>query len=74
VTATNVTGPWRLPEFYNAYADGTNYVTNIITEGLHAGVQWNLLLPQFLPTANGAAGGPPSRNAFYALRNPAPAP
>ncbi len=68
-TSTNINGPWVLPEFYNNFADGT---TNLATESLHAGVQWNLMVPQYLPTSDGNAGGPLSRTALFRLQNPPP--
>ena len=70
VTATKLNGPWLLPEFYNGYADGTN---SVATQSLHAGQQWNLMLPQYLPTVNGSPGGPVSPTAFFKLQNPPPA-
>ena len=70
VTANKLTGPWLLPEFYNNYADGTNAVA---TQSLHGGHQWNLMLPQYLPTASGSPGGALSPNAFFKLVNPPPA-
>ena len=70
VTASTLNGPWLLPEFYNGYADGTNTVA---TQSLHGGQQWNLMLPQYLPTANGSPGGALSPNAFFRLVNPPPA-
>ena len=71
ITATNLTGgSWLLPEFYNNYTDGTNAVA---TQSLHGGHQWNLMLPQYLPTANGSPGGALSPNAYFKLVNPPPA-
>ncbi len=68
-TATNLSGPWLLPEFYNSYADGTN---SIATQSLHSGLQWNLMLPQYLPTVDGLPGGAISPTAFFRLQNPPP--
>lgn len=65
-TATNLTGPWRLPEYY---ADGTNQLP---TELLQQNEQWNLMLPQYLPTANGVPGGPLSPTAFFRLSTTEP--
>ena len=69
-TSTNVTGPWLLPEFYNNYADGT---ATLPTQTTQAGIRWNLMLPQYLPTVDGLPGGTISPNAFFRLENPAPA-
>jgi hypothetical protein len=68
-TSTNLSGPWFLPEFYNSYADGT---TSVGTQTTQAGVRWNLMLPQYLPTSDGTVGGPLSPNAFFRLSNPPP--
>jgi hypothetical protein len=71
VTAAKlIGGTWLLPEFYNGYADGTN---SVATQSLHGGQQWNLMLPQYLPTANGSPGGPLAPDAFFKLINPPPA-
>lgn len=76
-TATNVqSGPWKLPEFYNSYTDGTNSIATLTTQ---AKVRWNLMQTYYLPTAdgsqgtNGVAGGPLSRNAFFRLQTNPPA-
>jgi hypothetical protein len=72
-TAPSVTGPWHLPEFYNSYTDGTNAIA---TQTTQAKVRWNLMMPWYLPTADGSqgtnqtVGGPLSPNAFFLLQNP----
>ena len=72
-TATNLTGPWRLPEYYNAYADGTNA---LLTESQHGSKRWTLMLPQYLPTVNGQTNppgwNPLSPTAFFRLTTIAP--
>jgi hypothetical protein len=70
--ATNLTGPWRLPEYYNGYGDGSNYIYTLPTETLHGGTNWSLMLSQYLPTANGLAGGPLSPTAYFRLTTTAP--
>jgi len=69
VTSTNLNGPWSLVEAYNnSYADGTNNLYVVPTQGLHNGVKWNLMLPQYLPTADGDTNlGPLSKTAFFRL-------
>ena len=70
-TATNLGGLWLLPEFYNNYADGLN---TLPTQTTQAGIQWNLILPQYLPTVDGTPGGVISPRAFFRLQNPPPSP
>jgi hypothetical protein len=76
-TGTNiVSGPWKLPEFYNSYTDGTNVVANQTTQ---AKVRWNLMQQYYLPTADGSqgtnqtVGGPLSPKAFFRLQTNPPA-
>jgi hypothetical protein len=76
-TGTNiVSGPWKLPEFYNSYTDGTNVIANQTTQ---AKVRWNLMQLYYLPTADGSqgtnqtAGGPLAPNAFFRLQTNPPA-
>jgi hypothetical protein len=71
VTGTNLTGTFLLPEFYNNYADGT---TTLPTQTTQLGGRWNLMLPQYLPTADGLPGGLLSPAAFFRLQNPPPTP
>jgi len=54
VTSTNLkSGPWRTPEYYNAYGDG---VTNVLpTTELQGTQKWTMLLPQYMPTLNGGS-------------------
>jgi hypothetical protein len=68
-TATSLDGPWHLPEYYNDFEDGSN---TLASESLHVGEEWNLILPQYLPTSNGNPGGPISPTAFFSLQNPPP--
>jgi len=58
--ATNLNGPWKLDSYYNGYADGTNASGEYVigTQTAHNGVKWNLMLPQYLPTANGLSNNP----------------
>ena len=58
--ATNVLGPWKLDSYYNGYGDGTNASGEYVigTQTAHNGVKWNLMLPQYLPTANGLSNNP----------------
>jgi hypothetical protein len=76
-TGTNiVSGPWKLPEFYNSYTDGTNVIPNQTTQSK---VRWNLMQPYYLPTADGSqgtnatVGGPLSPKAFFRLQTNPPA-
>jgi hypothetical protein len=71
VTATNLTNTnsWQLPEFYNNYADGTNTVATQVTQG---GQRWVMMLPWYLPTANGLPGGPLAPYAFFRLTTEPP--
>jgi hypothetical protein len=77
VTSTNLksSGPWRTPEWYNAYGDG---VTNVLpTTQIEGKQKWTMLLPEYMPTANGASnsavtnliwgGTNLSMQAFFAL-------
>ena len=70
--STNVTGPWKLPEYYNNYVDGTNSVPVQATQG---NLNWSLIPSSCLPTVNGQpqTGQALSKNAFFRLSNPAPA-
>jgi hypothetical protein len=79
-TSPNIGGSfssWILPEFYNSYSDGSNSVGTQVTQN---GIRWNLMLPAYLPTADGDQGtnefdlgGPPSPKAFFRLQtNPPP--
>lgn len=67
---------WALPEFYNSYTDGSNAPGTQVTQ---AKVRWNLILPAYLPTANGAqgtnqftVGGPAASTAFFRLQTNSP--
>ncbi len=71
VTATNLNGPWLLPQFYNNYADGTYTVAN---QTHQRGQRWNLMMPYYLPTANGQPGGPLSPYAYFRLTTNPPEP
>jgi hypothetical protein len=70
--STNVTGPWKLPEYYNNYASGTNSVPVQATQGT---LNWSLIPSSCLPTVDGQpqTGQALSKNAFFRLSNPAPA-
>jgi len=71
-TATNITGPWYSVERYNnSYADGTNNL-NVLPSPLqsqHNGVEWNLMLKNYLPTADGSTNlsGALSPTALFRL-------
>jgi hypothetical protein len=67
--APALTGPWKLPEFYNSYADGTN----VPNQALQGTLNWALIPSSCLPTVDGTAGGAPSPNAFFLLSSPPPA-
>jgi len=78
-TTTNLKGglaSWVRPEFYNSYTDGSNSVGTLTTQ---AKVRWNLMLPSYLPTADGSQGtnfvpgGPLSPTAFFRLQTNPPA-
>jgi hypothetical protein len=69
--SSSLKGPWKLPEFFNNYADGTNSVPN---QALQGNLVWALMPSSCLPTANGAPGGALAPNAFFRLSSPAPAP
>jgi hypothetical protein len=71
--AANLTGPWKLPEYYNGYADGTNSVPVQATQGT---LNWSLIPASCLPTVDGLpqSGQALSKNAFFRLSNPAPTP
>ena len=62
--ATNLNGPW------GSYDNCAS--CPIPLESLHASQEWTLILPQYLPTANGVPDGPPSPNVFFQLTTAAP--
>jgi hypothetical protein len=70
--ATNLNGPWYLV-YANTNTNGPVPYT-LPTQTLHAGTNWNLMLSQYLPTANGAPGGPLSPTAYFRLSTNAPPP
>jgi hypothetical protein len=69
--ATNLTGHWKLPEYYNSYTDGTNTVPVQATQGT---LNWSLIPSSCLPTVDGQpqSGQALSKNAFFRLQDPAP--
>jgi len=70
--STNVSaGPWKLPEYYNSYNDGTN----LVSQALQGTVYWALIPPTCLPTVDGQpqSGQKLSPNAFFRYSNPPPA-
>ena len=71
--STNVaSGPWKLPEYYNGYADGTNLPSLAIQGKLN----WALVPANCLPTVDGQpqTGQQLAPNAFFRLQaSPQPA-
>ena len=71
--STNVnSGPWKLPEYYNSYADGTN----LPSLGLQGRLNWALVPVNCLPTVDGLpqTGQQLAPNAFFRLlASPQPA-
>lgn len=71
-TAQNVTGntdtsnPWMLPEYYNAYNDGST-IPGQATEGTKT---WLLIPATCLPTVDGSQMGVPSQTGYFQLFNP----
>jgi hypothetical protein len=67
--APKLTGPWKLPEFYNSYATGTNSVPY---EALQGTLNWALIPSSCLPTVDGQpqTGQALSPYAFFRLSNP----
>jgi len=71
--STNVaSGPWKLPEYYNGYADGTN----LPSLALQGKLNWALVPANCLPTVDGQpqTGQQLAPNAFFRLQaSPQPA-
>ncbi|MFZ1073343.1 MAG: hypothetical protein WAO21_07890 [Verrucomicrobiia bacterium] len=70
--STNLTsGPWKLPEYYNGYGDGTN-IPNVALQGT---VNWALIPSSCLPTVDGQpqTGQKLAPTAFFRVSNPSPA-
>lgn len=65
-----ITGPWKVPEYYNDYYDGI-YLPGTALQGT---MKWTLIPSTCLPTVDGKMydGGTlgPSPNAFFRLSNP----
>jgi hypothetical protein len=73
--ATNLTGPWKLPEYYNNYY-GDGFTNSVPVQATQNTTNWSLIPKNSLPTVDGLpqTGQALSKNAFFRLSSPLPAP